>query len=143
MIRISNRSTTRSGTRASHHWDDVQTVGLLCRTGTRANKDGTVHAIDETIGVISSRRLHAKEVAVHLRKHWCIENNLHWTKDVVFNEDRHTLRRGNAPQVMSWLRSMCISLCNALGLQSVSDTIHNLEKSSVLLGKFLKMGAIV
>src|ERR1019366_6431760 len=106
-------------------------------------KDGTVHQIDECIGIISSRTLSAKEVAVHLRNHWCIENNLHWTKDVVFSEDRHTLWRGNAPQVMSWLRSMVISLCNVLKLKSISDTIHNLEKSPKLLEQFLRMAAVM
>jgi predicted transposase YbfD/YdcC len=127
----------------SNHWDNVAAIGKLHRTGTRLGKDGTVHEVDETIGIISSRKLSAKEIATHLRKHWCIENNLHWTKDVVFLEDKHTLRRGNAPQVMSWLRSMCISLCNILKLQSISDTIHNLEKSPELLGQFLRMAAIM
>jgi predicted transposase YbfD/YdcC len=127
----------------ANHWDGVATVGQLHRRGTRLGKDGTVYRIDETVGFISSRRLSAKEVASHLRNHWCIENNLHWTKDVVFLEDRHTLRRGNAPQVMSWLRSMVISLCNVLRLKSVSCTIHNLEKDINLLGQFLEMAAIV
>lgn len=127
----------------SNHWDGVSTIGRLHRTGTRIGKDGTARIVDETIGVISSRLLSAGEVASHLRNHWCIENNLHWTKDVVFAEDRHTLRRGNAPQVMSWLRSMCISLCNALKVRSISDTIHNLEKSPKLLGQFLKMAAVI
>lgn len=127
----------------SSHWDGVNTIGQLHRTGTRVGKDGSVHVVDETIGFISSRTLSAEEVATHLRNHWCIENNLHWTKDVVFAEDKHTLRRGNAPQVMSWLRSMCISLCNALELRSISDTIHNLEKSPKILGQFLKMAAVI
>lgn len=132
-----------AGLTGSNHWDGVSTIGRLHRTGTRSGKDGATHQVNETICLLSSRHLTAEEVATYLRGHWCIENNLHWVKDVVFLEDRHTLRRGNAPQVMSWLRSMCISLCNALKLQSISDTIHNLEKSEQLLGQFLKMAAIV
>jgi len=129
--------------RHSNHWDGVATIGILHRTGTRSGKDGTVHQIDETIGLLSSRTLTAEAAATHLRNHWCIENNLHWVKDVVFLEDKHTLRRGNAPQVMSWLRSMCISLCNALKVRSISDTIHNLEKSPKLLEQFLRMAAVM
>lgn len=87
----------------SNHGEGVRTIGLLHRTGTRKTKDGTVHEIDETIGFIASRTLTAKEVATHLHNHWCIENNLHWVKDEVFGEDKHTLRLGNAPQVMSYL----------------------------------------
>lgn len=127
----------------SNHWDGVRTIGVLHRTGTRPSRGGAAHSIDETVGLISSRALSAEAAAIYLRGHWCVENNLHWTKDVVFGEDRHTLRRGNAPQVMSWLRSMVISLCNALKLHSISDTIHNLEKSTVLLGQFLEMAVIV
>ncbi len=127
----------------SNHWDGVSTIGRLHRTGVRSSKDGTARKVDETIHLLSSRRLTAEEVATYLRGHWSIENNLHWVKDVVFLEDRHTLRRGNAPQVMSWLRSMCISLCNLLQLRSISDTIHNLEKSPRLLGQFLKMAAVI
>lgn len=129
--------------KGSNHWDGVKAMGILHRTGTRTSKDGTVHEIDETIGFISSRVLTAEEVTSHLHKHWCIENNLHWTKDEVLGEDKHTLRRGHAPQVVSWMRSMVISLCNALKLRSISDTIHNLQKSSELLDQFLRMAAVV
>ena len=124
------------------HWVGVRVIGTLHRSGTRVSKDGTTTVVDETVGFIASRLLSAKEVAEHLHAHWCIENNLHWVKDVVLGEDRHTLRRGNAPQIMSFLRSMCISLCNALKLKSISDTIHNLEKSTALLGRFLRMAAV-
>jgi len=123
-------------------WAGARVIGTLHRSGTRVSKDGTAAPVDETVGFISSRPLSAREVAEHLRAHWCIENNLHWVKDVVLGEDRHTLRRGNAPQIMSFLRSMCISLCNALKLRSISDTVHNLEKSTALLGRFLRMAAV-
>lgn len=128
---------------ANQHWVQVRTAGILHRTGTRAGKDGKVTPVDEMIGFISSQILTAEEVAAHLRAHWCIENNLHWVKDEVFKEDKHTLRRGNAPQIMSFLRSMVISLCNALKLKSISDTIHNLEKSNALLGQFLRIAAVI
>lgn len=127
----------------ANHWDSVKTMGILHRTGTRISKDGTAHEIDETIGFISSRVLSAEEITTHLRHHWCIENNLHWVKDEGFNEDKHTLRKKNAPQVMSWIRSTVISLCNGLKLKSISDTIHNLEKSTDLLNRFLHMAAVI
>lgn len=125
------------------HWDGVVTMGVLHRTGTRVGKDGTVAQVDETVGFISSRTLTAKEIAAHLHHHWCIENNLHWEKDEVFKEDKHTLRNGNAPQVMSFLRSMAISLCNSLRVRSISDVLHNLEKSPKLHYQFLHMAAVI
>ena len=33
-----------------------------------------------------------------LRKHWDIENRVHWVRDVTFDEDRSQVRTGNAPQ---------------------------------------------
>jgi predicted transposase YbfD/YdcC len=124
-------------------WEGVVTMGILRRTGTRTSKDGTIQTVDETIGFISSRALTAEQVATALRAHWCVENNLHWVKDVVFQEDVHTLRKGNAPQVMSFLRGMVISVGNLVGVRSLSETIHNLEKSVPLLGRFVTMAALV
>ncbi len=127
----------------THGFEGIQTIGVLKRAGRRISKKGTVTEVDETIGFISSRILSAKEAAKHLRGHWCIENNLHWIKDVVFLEDKQTVRLGNAPQIMSFIRSMCISIFNICHLQSISDAIHNLEKSSLLHSRFLQMATIV
>jgi len=127
----------------THGFEGIQTVGILKRTGKRISKDGTVTKVDEAIGFISSKVLSAKEVAKHLRGHWCIENNLHWVKDVVFLEDKQTVRLGNAPQIMSFIRSMCISVFNICHLKSILDAIHNLEKSQDLHSRFLQMAAIV
>jgi predicted transposase YbfD/YdcC len=126
-----------------HAFAGVHTVGILRRSGTRTSKDGTVVPVSETVCFVSSRMLSAKEAMVLLRNHWCIENNLHWVKDFVFFEDRQTLRSGNAPQVMSFLRSMCISIFNLLTFRSISDAIHNFEKSKRIHYQFLKMAAIV
>jgi predicted transposase YbfD/YdcC len=99
--------------------------------------------VDETICFVSSRKLSARQVMKLLRSHWCIENNLHWIKDFVFLEDRQTLRSGNAPQIMSFLRSMAISLCNLIKFQSITTAIQNFDKNTSLHYQFLTMAAIV
>ena len=53
-------------------------------------------------------------VASWARGHRAIENRLHWIRDVVFDEDRHRLRTGNAPQVIAALRNLAISLIRLL-----------------------------
>jgi len=126
-----------------HGFVGLKTVGVLKRSGTRTSKDGTVEFVNETVCFASSKPLAAKQIMMLLRNHWCIENNLHWVKDFVFLEDRQTLRSGNAPQIMSFLRSMCISLCNLAGFQSISDAIHNFQKNKTIHYQFLKMAAIV
>lgn len=49
-------------------------------------------------------------VASWVQGHWYIENKLHWVRYVVFDEDRHQLKSGRAPQVMATLRNTGISL---------------------------------
>src|SRR5207248_3145064 len=90
-------------------WGKIQTIGRIHRAGTRKTAEGKIIAVDETYFLISSRHLTAEQIALHTRNHWQIANNLHWQKDWIFLEDRQTLRTGNAPQVISVLRSMCIS----------------------------------
>ncbi|HET7182746.1 MAG TPA: ISAs1 family transposase [Candidatus Limnocylindrales bacterium] len=46
----------------------------------------------------------------YLRGHWGIENALHRTRDVSFNEDKATIRKGKAPQIMAALKNLVISI---------------------------------
>lgn len=126
-----------------HAFVGIQTIGILKREGTRTSKDGTSTNVCETICFVSSRYLSAEQVMRLLRNHWCIENNLHWVKDFVFLEDRQTLRCGNAPQIMSFLRSMVITLCNLVQFQSISDALHNFQKNKTIHYQFLQFAAVV
>jgi len=118
-------------------WKKLAYVGRLLRSGTRSEK-GVAIPVDETVYFITSKKdLTAKQAAKHLRMHWSIENNLHWQKDYTFLEDRQTLRKGNAPLVMTFLRSMCISLFAACSFASVTTTIANFQKSPSLHHTFL------
>lgn len=64
---------------------------------------------------ISDLCLKAKEFAWGIRRHWSIENCLHWVKDVVFAEDRSKTRMGNGPAVLSLLRGFAISVLAKAG----------------------------
>lgn len=44
------------------------------------------------------------------RKHWRIENNLHWTLDCVFHEDDIHIRMGHAAQVLNIIRKLCMQM---------------------------------
>lgn len=56
------------------------------------------------------------------RGHWSIENQLHYIRDVAFDEDRATVRTGHAPQVMAAFRNTTIGLIHALGTTKVTAT---------------------
>ncbi len=59
---------------------------------------------------ISSRVLSASAFADAARSHWAIENNLHWTLDVTFNEDQSRLRAGHGARNMAVIRHFALNL---------------------------------
>lgn len=52
----------------------------------------------------------AKATAHAVRRHWGIENSLHWSLDVSFAEDRSRMRQGNAAENFSRLRRIALNL---------------------------------
>ena len=52
----------------------------------------------------------AKSILDIIRKHWGIENSLHWVLDMSFNEDYSRIRKGNAPEVMAIIRHFTLNL---------------------------------
>lgn len=61
---------------------------------------------------ISSLPANAKQIGAAVRSHWLIENGLHWTLDVVFNEDQSRVRKDNAAENMALIRHMTINMLN-------------------------------
>ena len=59
---------------------------------------------------ISSAQTSAERAAKAVRGHWGIENKLHWTLDVVFNEDQSRLRKGHGAKNMAVVRHFAINL---------------------------------
>ena len=59
---------------------------------------------------ISSLNENAQTMLRFIRNHWHIENKLHWKLDVIFEEDRSTIRKGDGAQNMALLRSLCLTL---------------------------------
>jgi predicted transposase YbfD/YdcC len=50
------------------------------------------------------------DFAYAVRKHWSIENQLHWCLDVIFREDSARARKDNSPLNMNVLRKIALSL---------------------------------
>lgn len=67
-------------------------------------------ATTETRYYISSWISNAKEHLDKTRQHWAIENNLHWTLDVVLKEDNSHIRVKNAAENMGTIRKMVFNL---------------------------------
>ena len=52
----------------------------------------------------------AADFAALIRQHWHIENKLHWSLDVTFNEDRCRIRKDPAAANMAALRRLALNL---------------------------------
>jgi len=63
------------------------------------------------------------------RKHWSIENRLHWVRDVTFDEDRSRIRRGAGAQVMASLRNLAISLLRMAGAEIIAPALRHCARS--------------
>ncbi len=62
----------------------------------------------------------AKQLLEIVRRHWAIENQSHWVRDVTFDEDRSQVRVGNIPHVMTTLRNTAIGLMRLMGQSNIA-----------------------
>lgn len=58
----------------------------------------------------SSVDLPIEELAKIIRKHWQIENNLHWVLDMYFYEDLSRNRKDNSMENLSILKKLCYNV---------------------------------
>jgi len=63
----------------------------------------------ETRFYITSLVLLASQLGPIIRSHWAIENNLHWTLDMIFNEDQSRLRKGHGAKNMAVVRHFALN----------------------------------
>ncbi|WP_430682415.1 ISAs1 family transposase, partial [Mesorhizobium australafricanum] len=60
-----------------------------------------------------SKALTPRKLAETVRTHWTIENQLHWSLDVVFHEDDARTRKDNAPQNLAVIRRLAQNILTA------------------------------
>ena len=77
---------------------------------------------------LSSRDLTAEEMALAVRAHWGIENQLHWMLDVNFGEDACQVRKDNAPQNLSLLKKIVLNLIRADTTDNVKISLRQKRK---------------
>ena len=92
---------------ALEKWPGLQTV-MAVETIRMAHKQAPVTS--DYRFYLSSLRRSADAFVRMIRYHWDIENKLHWSLDVVFNEDRCRIRKDHAAENMVALRHMALNL---------------------------------
>jgi predicted transposase YbfD/YdcC len=107
-----------AGIRDRQLWKDLSSVIVVVterRTGDQCQNEVRYY--------ISSRKGSAAVIAQAIRGHWGIENECHWTLDVVFQEDRSRLRKGHEAENVGWLRRMVLSMLKQVkGKRSLNAT---------------------
>ena len=60
-----------------------------------------------------SRKMPGEELLVTVRRHWTIENDLHWQLDVLLCEDQIRSRKNNGPANLAILRRLTLNILRA------------------------------
>ncbi|MDQ1254895.1 MAG: ISAs1 family transposase [Euryarchaeota archaeon] len=99
------------------NWKTIQCIIRIDST-REVTERGNKKITQETRYHISSLKKPTPQVALRaVRDHWGIENTLHWTLDMSFNEDYSRIRKENAPHVMAMLRHMALNILQQGKLQ--------------------------
>ncbi len=83
---------------------EIQSKRIILSTGVEEN---------ETRYYISSLVADSQAFNRLIRSHWNVENQLHWSLDVIFGEDQSRKRVRNAAQNFSRIRKMALNLLKA------------------------------
>jgi len=75
---------------------------------SKRGTDGTVERY-----YLLSRHYRPAQLLTIVREHWGIENRLHWTLDVVLDEDLARSRKDNAPANLAILRRLALNIARA------------------------------
>lgn len=91
-----------------HQWPSVKSIAKVTATVFKNGTETVEHRY-----YISSLPGEAELINRAVRKHWHIENKLHWILDVVFKEDDSRLRSGNGPENLSIIKRIALNATKA------------------------------
>lgn len=93
--------------RDKEEWSGLRSI---CAVEAERSEVTTQKQSIETRYFISSLAGDARELMSVVRKHWAIENSLHWVLDVAFREDQCQIRKDNGAENFALLRHIAINL---------------------------------
>ena len=95
-------------------WIGLKTLGSVKSTIT---EKGETH---EFTRYFISSLTDLNEFSYSVRKHWSIENQLHWCLDVIFREDASRARKDNSPLNLNVLRKTALNLVSQAQYNRIS-----------------------
>ena len=122
-------------------WTGIAQIFLIRRTIT---EKGEMRK-ETTYGMTSlpRKKADAKRLLTLNRKHWSIENRLHYRRDVTLGEDASHVRVNGVPQVLAALNGGILAIMDFLGVKNVAKQLihycaHPREALQLLLGRLLR-----
>ena len=91
--------------RGLENWIGLRSIAMVICTRIIGDKE-----TKEVRYYITSLPSNAERILHAVRKHWSIENKLHWVLDVALNEDRCRVRKDHAPENLAVLRHIALNL---------------------------------
>jgi predicted transposase YbfD/YdcC len=125
------------------NWPKITNIWECTRQVTRKG----VTRIETAIGIASFPKAlqnlaTAENLNQYIRGHWSIENGLHRTRDVSFHEDRATIRKGKAPQIMAALKNLVVSIFHRATVRSFPAAFRRFAAKPEELLNFLGLPEI-
>jgi predicted transposase YbfD/YdcC len=87
-------------------WPGLRSVAMVESQRTV----GPQTSVERRYYLSSHAQVSAQHMAHIIRRHWGIENELHWTLDLSFDEDRCRVRQGHADRNLALLRKIALNL---------------------------------
>lgn len=122
----------------THVWEMQKTV----------TKNGVATTTTTSVGIaripleILDKQNIAEQICGLIRGHWGIESRLHRTRDVTFNEDKSTIRKGHAPQTMAILKNIVTSLFHRGTVRSFPTAMRRFAANPEELFDFLGLTSL-
>ena len=122
-------------------WEGLKSIGLVKKTIEKA--DGS--KVEEKRYYISSLLLNINEFSNAIRKHWNVENKLHWQMDFTFRSDDNTTMNKKALFNLQIIKRFCLTILNEVKKQKNKslkrirkDISRNVEKETIEIFKTLR-----
>ncbi len=106
-----------------HAWTGVKSIAKV--TATVQHQASGKETVEERY-YISSLTGNADFINRAVRKHWYVENKLHWVLDVIFKEDYCRVRTGNGAENLNIIRKIALNTIKRD--KSVKTSIKNKRK---------------
>lgn len=115
-------------------WESISSVICIKRMVKRKNK--ITQEIAYFISSLSDKNP-VNFFSEGIRKHWSIENNLHYVKDVTFMEDTSKIRAGNSPENMSLVRNIAINIFKKNNFNNIAQAIRLVSNDIFKIWEFI------